>query len=108
MYNLNSIIIIYNLLRFIFVCELNTVTLLNIGKTYKGVYRRRIAYQILLFSDFFAFSILCGMAKVFQVSTLNVLLTFLTIDKSCQMAIYVLRFLFTMRPYKINKIILMK
>ena len=65
---------------------------------------RRITYQILLFSHFLLNNFMWHGKSV---SSVDIKCTsyFLTIDKSCQMAMYVLRFLFTVRSYKINQII---
>lgn len=88
---------------FVVAWKLNTFTLLNIGKAYRGVCRR-IAYQILLFSHFLLYNFMWHGKSVSSVD-IKCSSYFLTIDKSCQMAMYVLRFLFTIRPYKINQII---
>ena len=67
-------------------------------------------YVVVSHIKFFYFQIFCLLNFMWHgksVSSVDIKCSsyFLTIDKSCQMAMYVLRFLFTVRSYKINQII---
>ena len=67
-------------------------------------------YVVVSHIKFFYFQIFCLLNFMWHgksVSSVDIKCSsyFLTIDKSCQMAMYVLVFLFTIRPYKINQII---